>query len=171
MQTSQEDTMVASEKDPGLRFYLSREPLILALLSALAVVSFLAVSGLSRIYNAQQQSLGNRWFTRGAADLKARHFELAVNEFRSALLYSPDNYTYQLDLAEALIGLKRTSEAYAYLINPWERQPENGLVNLELARIAAQRGETERRFVITTMRSTPSGPATRKCNAGTLAWS
>jgi len=135
--------MVASEKEPGLRFYLSREPLSLALLSALAVVSFLAISGLSRIYHAQQQSLGNRWFTRGAADLKARHFELAVNEFRSALLYSRDNYTYQLDLAEALIGLKRTNEAYAYLINLWERQPENGLVNLELARIAAQRAETE----------------------------
>ena len=135
--------MIASEKEPGLRFYLSREPLILALLSALAVVSFLAVSGLSRIYHAQQQSLGNRWFTRGAADLKARHFELAVNEFRTALLYSRDNYDYQLDLAEALVGLKRTDEAYAYLINLWEREPENGLVDLELARIAAQRGETE----------------------------
>jgi len=143
MQTSQENTMIASEKEPGLRFYLSREPLILALLSALAVVSFLAVSGLSRIYHAQQQSLGNRWFTRGAADLKARHFELAVNEFRTALLYSRDNYDYQLDLAEALVGLKRTDEAYAYLINLWEREPENGLVDLELARIAAQRGETE----------------------------
>lgn len=135
--------MIASEKEPGLRFYLSREPLILALLSALAVVSFLAVSGLSRVYHAQQQSLGNRWFTRGAADLKARHFELAVNEFRTALLYSRDNYDYQLNLAEALIGLKRTNEAYAYLINLWEREPENGLVNIELARIAVQRGETE----------------------------
>ena len=135
--------MIASEKEPGLRFYLSREPLILALLSALAVVSFLAVGGLSRIYHAQQQSLGNRWFTRGAADLKARHFELAVNEFRTALLYSRDNYNYQLDLAEALVGLKRADEAYAYLINLWEREPENGLVNLELARIAAQKGETE----------------------------
>jgi len=135
--------MVASEKEPGLRFYLSREPLILALLSALAVVSFLAVSGLSRTYHAQQRSLGNRWLTRGTADLKARHFELAVTEFRAGLLYSRDNYDYQLDLAEALLGLKRTDEAYAYLINLWEREPENGLVNLELARIAAQRGETE----------------------------
>ena len=144
MQTSHDNPLAASEKEPGLRFYLSREPLILALLSALAVVSFLAVSGLSRIYHAQQRSLGNRWFTRGLADLKGRRFELAVNEFRSALLYSRDNYNYQLDLAEALIGLKRTNEAYAYLINLWEREPENGLVNLELARIAVQKGDTER---------------------------
>jgi tetratricopeptide (TPR) repeat protein len=135
--------MTASEKEPGLRYYLKREPLILALLSAMAVLSFLAVGGLSRIYHAQQQSLGNRWFTRGVQDLKQRRFDRAVNEFRTALLYSRDNYDYQLDLAEALIGLKRTDEAYAYLINLWEREPENGLVNLELARIAAQKGDTE----------------------------
>jgi tetratricopeptide (TPR) repeat protein len=143
MQTSQENAIAASEKELGLRFYLSREPLILALLCALAVVSFLAVGGLSRIYHAQRESLGNRWFMRGAADLKQRHFELAVNEFRTALLYSRNSYAYQLDLAEALIGLKRTNEAYAYLINLWGREPENGLVNLELARIAVQRGETD----------------------------
>ena len=98
---------------------------------------------MSRIYHAQQAALGNRWFTRGEADLKAHRYELAVNEFRTALLYSRDNYTYQLDLAEALIGLKKTNEAYAYLVNLWEREPENGLVNLELARIAVQRGITE----------------------------
>jgi tetratricopeptide (TPR) repeat protein len=144
MHTSQANTIINPEKEPGLRFYLRREPLILALLSGLAVVSFLGVSGLARIYRAQQESLGNRWFTRGVADLKERQYERAVSEFRAALLYSRDNYTYQLNLAEALIGMKRPNEAYAYLINLWEREPENGLVNLELARIAVQRGETEK---------------------------
>jgi len=144
MQTSQAGTITTSEKEPGLRYYLKREPLILAVLSALAVLAVLGVSGLSRIYHAQQVALGNRWFTRGEADLTAHRYELAVNEFRTALLYSRDDYTYQLDLAEALIGLKKTNEAYAYLINLWEREPENGLVNLELARIAAHRGETEK---------------------------
>lgn len=142
MPESHPDTISAIEKEPGLRFYLRREPWILALLCALAVASFLSVSGLSRIYHAQRESLGNRWFTRGVADLKVRQFDHAVNEFRTALLYSRDNYDYQLDLAEALVGLKRTDEAYAYLINLWEREPENGLVNLELARIAAQKEDT-----------------------------
>lgn len=127
----------------NFRRYLRREAVILALLSALAVVFFLAVTALSRIYEAQQESLGNRWFLRGAADLKQGHFDSAVTDFRAALLYSRDSYAYQLNLAEALIGLKRTGEAYAYFINLWEREPENGLVNLELARIAAQKGETE----------------------------
>ena len=144
MPTSPQVTLTPSEKEPGLRYYLKREPLILAVLSALAVLAFLGVSGLSRIYHAQQAALGNRWFTRGEADLKAHRYELAINEFRTALLYSRDNYPYQLDLAEALIGLKKNNEAYAYLINLWEREPENGLVNLELARIAVQRGDTEK---------------------------
>jgi len=136
--------MTVREKVQGLGLYRAREPVILALLSALAVFSFLAVGGLSRMYHAQQEALANRWFTRGTGDLKDGHFNLAVGDFRAALRYSRDNYDYQLNLAQALIGLKRTDEAYAYLINLWEREPENGLVNLELARIAAQKGQTER---------------------------
>ncbi|MFZ0956009.1 MAG: hypothetical protein WAN60_06685 [Candidatus Sulfotelmatobacter sp.] len=143
MPDSQEDTQSVGGVKRRFRRYLRREPVILALLSVLAVLFFLAVTGLSHTYQAQQQSLGNRWFVRGTTDLKERHFEPAVNEFRAALRYSRDNYVYQLNLAEALIGLKRTGEAYAYFINLWEREPENGLVNLELARIAAQKGETE----------------------------
>jgi tetratricopeptide (TPR) repeat protein len=137
------DAQAAVGNQRNLRRYLRREAVILALLTTLAVVFFVAVTALSRIYEAQQESLGNRWFMRGSADLKQGHFESAVTEFRAALLYSRDSYTYQLNLAEALIGLKRTAEAYAYFINLWDRQPENGLVNLELARIAAQKGETE----------------------------
>jgi hypothetical protein len=40
-------------------------------------------------------------------------------------------------------AMTASEKAYAYLINLWEREPENGLVNLELARIAAQKGDTE----------------------------
>jgi len=126
-----------------LRFYLRQQPVMLALLAGLAVLFFLAVTGLSRAYHAQRESLGNRWFSRGVADLNARRFDAAVTEFRAALLYSRDNYAYQLNLAEALLGLQRTSEASTYLLNLWDRQPEDGLVNLELARIAVQKGQTE----------------------------
>lgn len=135
--------MAASEKQPDRRHSFRREPATLALLAVLAVACFAGVSALSRIYHSQQASLGNRWFTRGTVDLQAQRFERAVSEFRTALLYSRDNYQYQLNLAEALIGLKRTSEAHAYLINLWEREPENGLVNLKLARIATQEKETD----------------------------
>jgi len=137
------DTQAAVGDKQNFRRYLRQEPVILALLSGLAVIFFVAVTALSHLYQAQQEFLGNRWFMRGTTDLKQRHFDAAVAEFRSALLYSRDSYAYRLNLAESLIGLKRTGEAYAYFINLWDREPENGLVNLELARIAAQKSETE----------------------------
>lgn len=124
-----------------LSHYVSREPVILTLLAGLAIVATLAVAGLSRMYDAQQESLANRWYSRGTADLNAKQFQPAVADFRTALLYSRDNFAYQLDLAEALLGQKRTQEASAYLLNLRDREPENGRVNLDLARIAAQNGE------------------------------
>ena len=137
------DTTAAQDWAADLRAYFRRQPVVLAVLAVLAVIFFLAVTGLSRAYQAQREALGNRWFSRGMADLNAQRFDGAVMEFRSALLYSRDNYSYQLNLAEALIGLKRTSEASTYLVNLWDRQPEDGLVNLSLARIAVQRGQTD----------------------------
>ena len=101
------------------------------------------MTGLSQAYYAQRQALGSRWFSRGVADLKVKNFAAAVVEFRTALLYSRDDYNYQLNLAEALIGLRHTGEASAYLLNLSDREPEDGLVNLELARIAAQQGDTK----------------------------
>lgn len=126
------------------RVYRTREPVTIALLTGLAIVCIVLVAGLSRIYHNQQDSLADRWSARGAADLQGQHYTAAVADFRTALLYSRDNFQYQLDLAEALLGEQRTDEAYAYLINLWGRQPENGLVNRELARIAANRGELDK---------------------------
>lgn len=137
------EVLAAIGKSLRIKDYITREPVMLALLLVLAVASFVAVDGLSNVYHSQRNSLGNRWFARGSTDLAAGEFAGAVGDFRTALLYSHDNYTYQLNLAEALIGLKRTNEAQTYLINLWERQPENGLVSLELARIASQKGRTE----------------------------
>lgn len=131
-------------KESGKRdfsMYLRREPVLLALLSVLAVLATLAVGGLSRMYHAQQDSLAVRWSTRGDTDLKAQRYQSAVTEFRTALLYARGDFNYELNLAQALLGLKRTAEAEAYLLNLWSQRPENGMVNLELARIAAGRGD------------------------------
>lgn len=140
--------MVQDEKmTPGrfgnFRLYLRRRPVMLGLLTGLAGLFFLTVTGLSSVYHAQREALGDRWFNRGVADLSAKRYEPAVTEFSAALLYSRDNYAYQLNLAEALIGINHTGQAYAYLLNLWDREPENGQVNLELARIVAVRGQTQ----------------------------
>ena len=131
-----------AEKISQYRMHLRRRPVMLALLSGFTLLFILGVTGLSRAYQAQRQALGNRWFARGVADLNAKRFDAAVTEFRAALLYARDDYDYQLNLAEALIGSHQAGQASAYLLNLWDREPENGRVNLELARIAAQQGRT-----------------------------
>lgn len=122
--------------------YLQREPVTLAFLTLLAVVFFSAVTGLSHIYQAQQSSLAGRWASRGVDDLNAHRYTAAGVDFHTALLYDRDNGAYELSLAQALLGLNRFDEAHAYLINLWEREPDNGLVSLELARIAVHDKQT-----------------------------
>ena len=141
VEAHENDTVI--DKSAGPRLYIKQQPVMLTLVAVLGVLFFVAVAGLSKAYHARREALGERWFSRGIADLSAKRYDSAVTEFRSALLYSRDNYDYQLNLAEALIGLKRTGEANSYLVNLWDEEPENGVVNLELARIATQRGQTE----------------------------
>ncbi len=127
----------------NLSRYLRREPAMLAILTLAAIFFFLTVTGISRIFHAQQDALAARWSERGVNDLNAHRYDAAIPEFRAALLYSRDDFDFRLGLAQALMGLHRTAEAYTYLINLWGRRPENGLVNVELARVAAERGETD----------------------------
>jgi hypothetical protein len=75
---------------------------MLTALFAIALVAFLAVTGLTHVYYAQRDHLGNRWSARGSAELNAGHYGAAVNDFRAALLYSRDNYSYQLSLARII---------------------------------------------------------------------
>lgn len=131
-----------NHEDRSLKWYAAREPIVLLILTLMTVVFFIAVTGLSRAYHRQQEMLGERWFRRGNADLQAGRLDRAVTAFHTALLFSRDNYSYQLNLAKALAAWNRPDEAYSYLLNLWEREPENGTVNLELARIFASKGDS-----------------------------
>ncbi len=151
--------MKAEPKRLNFSPYLSREPVTLALLTGVAVLFFLAVSALARLYDAQRQHLAENLAVQGVADLNAQQYRAAVDNIRTALVYARDNDAYQLSLAQALIGLKRYDEARAYLINLWEREPDNGMVSLELARIAVVQGKTEQalRFYHNAIYATWSG--------------
>jgi tetratricopeptide (TPR) repeat protein len=137
------EAIAASGGDRSPKWYATREPLVLMVLSLLAVVSFLAVTALSGIYHRQQAALGERWYRRGQVDLAAGQAESAVTAFRSALRYSRDDFSYQLGLAQALAAMHRQGEARAYLLSLWEREPEDGTVSLELGRIFAEEGALE----------------------------
>lgn len=124
----------------GSRSY-SRETSLAFSLVAL-VVSF-AIAGLvTRLYHDQQASMAQQWYQRGNAQLAAGHAAEAVDDFSNALVYSRGNDLFELRLAQAFIAAGRRDEAQAHLEELWERTSSSGIVNLELGRLAAQKGNT-----------------------------
>jgi tetratricopeptide (TPR) repeat protein len=132
---------VSHKNDKTLSWYAAREPLVILVLSLSAIAFFFLVSGLSGLYQRTISSRATVWSGRGQNDLGVGRIADAINDFQVALTYSRDNFDYELSLAQALVTLGRTEEARVYLINLWQRQPENGSVNLQLARIYASKGD------------------------------
>ena len=137
--------MAIAKADRSLKWYAAREPLVVGVLTILAFAGFAGVGAITALFHRQQQARGIRWYKRGAADLQAGSLQRAVADFRTALRFSRDNKSYQLGLAEALAAQGRAGKqaAYVYLQDLWEREPENGTVNLELARILADKGDKD----------------------------
>lgn len=120
----------------GFLWSLEREALVL--LSIVLLGIFFVITGFAVTrYHASQQALGGRWYLRGEAALQANRPEEAVDDFHTALVYARDNTVYQKRLAEALVKAKHLAEATVYLRTLWVRQPGDGAVNLELARLSA----------------------------------
>jgi tetratricopeptide (TPR) repeat protein len=112
------------------------------LLSLLVLGLLFAVTGFAtRRYHEEQKALGQESYARGEADLKAGRAKDAIDDFQTALLYSPTDPFYRLRLAQALLAANRTDEARAHLLNLREQEPENGTVNLELGRLAMRQGK------------------------------
>ncbi len=85
--------------------------------------------------------LAQRWFTRGEQAMQARIPAVAADDYRTALIYDPENRQYRLHLAQALLAANRLNEAKAHLISLWEQEPADGEVNLTLARLHTRRGD------------------------------
>jgi predicted Zn-dependent protease len=104
---------------------------------------FLLTGFMTRAFLRHEQRLAEEWYQRGQAELVAGHPDAAVEALHNALAYSKDNALYELRLAQALIAAGRNAEAETYLRTLHENQPGNASVDLELARLAAKRGDAE----------------------------
>jgi tetratricopeptide (TPR) repeat protein len=126
---------------------LERETLLAASFALLAVL-FVVTGIAARNYHASEKALAEQWYEKGEAALKAGNPQDAVDDFRTALNYSADNSLYELRLAEALIAVGQRDQAETYLQTLWEREPGDGTINLELARLDARRNDIQdaRRF-------------------------
>jgi len=118
-----------------------RDILLLVLLSAIAVVSFLftrAMAAKEREIDAREAAA---WFAKGEEQLRTGDTRGALDSFRKATSRDRDNRTYVLALANALAATGHSEEAGQALLRLRESSPENAEINLYLARLAAKRGD------------------------------
>jgi len=116
---------------------------VLLSLTVAAVAAFAAVSHLVNRFNANQQARGRKLYAAGVNDMNAGNPTRAVEEFRAALTCDSSNPQYQLNLGRALRDTGRLDEAESYLVTLWQRTPEDGTINLALARVSARRGSLD----------------------------
>jgi tetratricopeptide (TPR) repeat protein len=116
---------------------------VILVLTLAAVAAFAAVSHLVTRFNLNQQARGRKLYAQGLADMAAQKPDLAIEELRAALTCENNNPQYQLSLGRALRATGRLDEAESYLQSLWERTPEDGTINLALARIAVKRGSID----------------------------
>ncbi|HWF92644.1 MAG TPA: tetratricopeptide repeat protein [Terriglobales bacterium] len=121
-----------------LKAFVRRPPVVLASLLVLAMIGFGVVHRLVNRFGEQKKALGRHLFQQSQADLRHSRSDYAVDDLRAALDYNPGNFDYELTLARTLRDTGRTSEAESYLIGLWERDPQNSLVNLAIARLYAR---------------------------------
>lgn len=121
-------------------FEYSREA-VLVFCFVLIVLLFATTALVSRLYHKKIHTLGDEWFSKGESAFQSGQVVSALNDYRNALVYSPNNPVFQLHLAQALAAAGRLDEAASYLTNLLAESPGNGELNLELARIAVRKNQ------------------------------
>ena len=119
------------------RNFVIREPLLVTILFVLTLVLFAFTRAYSRAYDLRRYRLAQEWSFRGFSDLQANRPVPAVEEFRTALLYDPQSWDYRSNLAIALLRAGHVRQAQEYFRTLWQARPQDGAINLQLARLAA----------------------------------
>ncbi|MGA8531077.1 MAG: hypothetical protein WB622_15275 [Acidobacteriaceae bacterium] len=139
MATLNAGTVLTPEERLARRRLILRDAVSLLSLFLITAVIFILTLLLYRSFINHQQELGLRWKARGEAALRAGNPVQAIDALRSALAYVPDRQT-EIELATALAQAGKAVEATAYFNTLLEAAPGDGTINLELARLAAKRG-------------------------------
>ena len=112
----------------------------LALVTLFAITALLAVmtNYLYQSYASHQVELANRWLARGEQAMRDGKPQAAIDALSSALAFAPSDRNTAIQLAEALASAGRIQEATVYFNALLESQQGSGLINLQLARLAAR---------------------------------
>ncbi len=123
---------------------LRRHKLGLPVLVLIIIAGFSFTRMVVDWFNNRQDELAADWYQKGVAALSSHRPEQAVEDFETALVYAKqDDDEYRVRLAESLLAAGRPDEARSRLLSMLEDHPTDARVNLELARIAAAKGELQ----------------------------
>ncbi|HEU5021164.1 MAG TPA: tetratricopeptide repeat protein [Bryobacteraceae bacterium] len=128
---------------PTTQQFLVRDSLAVISLTAIAIVLFGITLFLFRSFEARRAQLARDWANRGLAALRAKRPAEAVTAYRTALSYAPGDRNDEFMLAEALGEAGRIDESFNYFMGLWQTRPGEGLINLEMARLAARQQNTQ----------------------------
>src|SRR5438270_1660493 len=132
--------MEATANSPSVtRAIATRGPLVLAILVGLAVSGLVGVNQLVVLHRRQVRKLAEKAYQLGLAEQQSGKPQRAIESFRAALSYDPDNDQYQLSLGRALRDTGHLDEAESYLFSLWQRTPQDSTINLALARLAVRK--------------------------------
>jgi Flp pilus assembly protein TadD len=114
----------------------------LSIFTLFVITALLAVltNYLYQSYASHQVALAARWLQRGEQALRDNKPQAAVDALSSALAYAPGDRGTAIKLAEALASAGRVQEATVYFNALLESQQGSGVINLQLARLAARQG-------------------------------
>src|SRR3982751_1517575 len=112
------------------------------LVSALLVGMFALTGFCTSVYKHQRTTLGQRHYAEGQRLQSTGDISAAVEEYRKALIFAPDDTDYRISFASALIGAGRFEEAESRIDQLLQEDPTNGILNRMRARLAERQNQT-----------------------------
>jgi Tfp pilus assembly protein PilF len=94
---------------------MSRNTLLLLSFLVL-IILFVVTTSAVKAFRAKERALAQQWFVTGERQLRAGRAEAALEDFRSALAYAPNDSRIELQLAHALAAAGHLAEARTYLL-------------------------------------------------------
>jgi Flp pilus assembly protein TadD len=118
---------------------IHREMIQLAALIAVAVVAFFLTKALAASNRDLNVRNAAEWYARGEQFVRSDRIDDAIGAFRRATVRNRNDRTYVIALAQALMLKHDDDAARGVLLRLRESAPEDGQINLDLARVAAAR--------------------------------
>lgn len=132
----------ASERLERRRLIFS-DTLSLATLFVITALLAVVTNAFYQSYASHEAESRQRWVERARRAMQRGDAQAAVNALRSALALGPGDRSIEMSLAEALASAGRLPEASSYFTTLAESEPGDGMIQLQLARLAARQGNTD----------------------------